>query len=242
MRVPIRRRTLLAAVVVVATGSVAACDVGGGEPAEWHGAPDVLLPLLSGTVALRDRYSAVLDAFPGLRDRLGPLRDDHAQHVIALAREIGLPEAGPFPSVTPSAGAGTPSAGGRSPSAGAKPSTGPGVPSTGAGTSAGAGTPSGGASTSAGTGATNTPSVGASTPSAGTSTPSAGTGTPSAGTSATAVGTVPGDQGAAVSELVALEKQGRQDAEAACLAAPSYRAALLGSIAACRAGHQEVLT
>ncbi|MFG2036865.1 hypothetical protein [Dactylosporangium sp. NPDC048998] len=168
MRVPIRRRALLAAAVVATTGSVAGCNpLGGKQQPQWSPAPDVLLPLLTRTVALRDRYAEVLTAFPALQDRIGPLKDDHAQHVIALAREIGLPEAGPFPAASGSAGAG------------AEPS------------------------------ATST--------------------------------AVPTEQSAALSDLAALEKAGRQEAEAACLAAPSYRAALLGSIAACRAGHQEVL-
>jgi hypothetical protein len=165
MRVPIRRRALLAAAVVATTGSVAGCDALGGEKTpDPSPAPDVLLPLLHRTIALRDRYAEVLKAFPALQDRLGPLKDDHAQHVIALAREIGLPEAGPFPAASGSAGAST-------------------APSK----------------------------------------------------------AVPAEQSAALADLAALEKQGRQDAEGACLAAPSYRAALLGSIAACRAGHHEVL-
>jgi hypothetical protein len=162
MRVSLRRRALLAAVAAMSAGSVAGCDlVAGPQAPQWHPPPDVLLPLLSGTVALRDRYAEVLTAFPALQDRLGPLKEDHAQHVIALAREIGAPEAGPFPAVSASA-----------------------------------------APTQA----------------------------------------VPAEQAAALAGLAALEKQGRADAEGACIAAPSYRAALLGSIAACRAGHQEVLT
>jgi hypothetical protein len=41
--------------------------------------------------------------------------------------------------------------------------------------------------------------------------------------------------------LVAAERAAQQEAEKACLEGPSYRAALLGSIAACRASHLEVL-
>ncbi|MGI5244664.1 hypothetical protein [Dactylosporangium sp. CA-139066] len=158
---PIRRRALLAAAALSA-GSLAACDPLGGakQPEEPPPAPDVLLPMLHSTVALRDRYAEVLTAFPALQDRLGPLKDDHAQHVIALAREIGVPENGPFPDASGSV----------------QPSTG-----------------------------------------------------------------VPTEQSAALTDLAGREKQARTEAEAACLAAPSYRAALLGSIAACRAGHQEVL-
>ncbi|GAA2380862.1 hypothetical protein [Dactylosporangium salmoneum] len=161
----IHRRAFLAAAVAASAGSVAACDPLGTKPAAQPSqAPDVLLPLLHRTVALRDRYAEVLTAFPALQDRLGPLKDDHDQHVVALAREIGVPEKGPFPAASESAD----------------------------------------------------PSAAASAP-------------------------VPTEQSAALSDLAAREKTARQDAETACLAAPSYRAALLGSIAACRAGHQEVL-
>jgi hypothetical protein len=53
---------------------------------------------------------------------------------------------------------------------------------------------------------------------------------------------VPDDPAAAVSALLAEEKSGVVAAADACLAAPSWRAALLGSIAAARASHVEVLT
>jgi hypothetical protein len=161
----IRRRALLAAAVALSAGSMAGCDLlGDKQPVEPAPAPDVLLPMLHRTVALRDRYAEALTAFPALQDRLGPLKDDHAQHVIALAREIGVPENGPFPAASGSAG----------------PSE---APST----------------------------------------------------------ALPTEQSAVLADLAEREKQARADAEAACLAAPTYRAALLGSIAACRAGHQEVL-
>lgn len=51
----------------------------------------------------------------------------------------------------------------------------------------------------------------------------------------------PSDPTAAVAALVAAEKVGQALAQSACLSAPSYRAALLGSITACRATHLEVL-
>ena len=164
LRVPLRRRALLAAAAAVTTGALAACDLGGDPPEpKYDPTRDPLMPLLTRTVALRDRYAAVLTAVPALQDRLGPLKDDHDQHVVALAREIGLPERGPFPA----------------------PSGSPDV-------------------------------TGSAAP-------------------------VPADQAAALKDLTRLEKDARQDAEGACLAAPSYRAALLGSIAACRAGHEAVL-
>ncbi|MET7425818.1 hypothetical protein [Dactylosporangium sp. NPDC005555] len=152
------RRAVLAAAAAAALTSLTACDVPKRSAATWHSAPDVLLPLLTRTVALRDRYTEVLTAFPALQDRLGPLKDDHAAHVVALAREVGLDEHGPMP------------------------------------------------------------------------------------TASTSAGPVVQDQAAAVKELAGLEKTGQEDATGACLAAPSYRAALLGSIAACRAAHVEILT
>lgn len=52
---------------------------------------------------------------------------------------------------------------------------------------------------------------------------------------------VPSDPTTAVDQLVVLERYAQQAAAAACLSAPGYRAALLGSIAACRATHLESL-
>jgi hypothetical protein len=52
----------------------------------------------------------------------------------------------------------------------------------------------------------------------------------------------PADAGAALAALRDAEKAGSAAARAACLAGPSYRAALLGSIAAARASHDQVLS
>jgi hypothetical protein len=51
----------------------------------------------------------------------------------------------------------------------------------------------------------------------------------------------PADPASAIAALASAEKVGQALAQAACLSAPSYRAALLGSITACRATHLEVL-
>lgn len=51
----------------------------------------------------------------------------------------------------------------------------------------------------------------------------------------------PADPAAPLAALRAAEEAGQRDATAACLAAPGTRAALVGSIAACRATHVEVL-
>jgi hypothetical protein len=50
-----------------------------------------------------------------------------------------------------------------------------------------------------------------------------------------------GDAAATLAQLRAAEKAGQDEAAAACLAAPPERAAVLGSITAARATHQEVL-
>lgn len=63
----------------------------------------------------------------------------------------------------------------------------------------------------------------------------AATGTP------TPVATQPGDVASTLAALRTLEQEGREMAAQACLAAPAVRAGLLGSIAAARSTHLEVL-
>ncbi|MBT8226272.1 MAG: hypothetical protein HKP61_03190 [Dactylosporangium sp.] len=53
---------------------------------------------------------------------------------------------------------------------------------------------------------------------------------------------LPAERPAILADLQGLERSGRQQAAALCLAGSRYRAALLGSIAAARASHAEVLT
>jgi hypothetical protein len=68
-------------------------------------------------------------------------------------------------------------------------------------------------------------------------------GQPSAdATPATPVGAVSPDPAGALAQLRAAEQAGRADAAAACVSAPDRYAALLGSIAACRATHLEALS
>lgn len=71
-------------------------------------------------------------------------------------------------------------------------------------------------------------------------------GTPSASASATPSGSAPAslaaDSAGALAALLAAERTGQTDAVAACLAAAAEHAPLIGSIAACRATHVEVLT
>jgi hypothetical protein len=153
------RAALGAVAATVSAPAVTGCD--SGKPASSRAQqPDPLNPLYAATSALLARYEATIAALPALAPGLTPLRDDHRQHLRALAREIG-----------------------------------PGLASV-----------SGGAS-----------------------------GGPSPATD------VPADSLSAIAALAAVEKEAATAARAACLAAPSYRAALLGSIAAARASHGEVL-
>ncbi|NJC68245.1 hypothetical protein HC031_00710 [Planosporangium thailandense] len=64
----------------------------------------------------------------------------------------------------------------------------------------------------------------------------------SAAPSAGASGDSTGPQPAPLTSLLAAEKQAASAARSVCLTAPSYRAALLGSIAAARATHVVVLS
>ncbi|HEU4420927.1 MAG TPA: hypothetical protein VFR67_00115 [Pilimelia sp.] len=67
---------------------------------------------------------------------------------------------------------------------------------------------------------------------------SPGTGTPSPSGSGTGA---PADEKSTLAALRAAEQAGQRRAAQACLAAPAGRAALLGSVAAARATHAEVL-
>jgi hypothetical protein len=58
---------------------------------------------------------------------------------------------------------------------------------------------------------------------------------------APSAGPLPSDRAGILADLKALERIGRQQAVAVCLAGPGYRAAMLGSIAAARASHVEAL-
>jgi hypothetical protein len=71
--------------------------------------------------------------------------------------------------------------------------------------------------------------------------PSTGPSSPLPATPSSSAFTPPSSPGEALGVLAGDEKSAQTAAEAACLVAPSYRAALLGSIAACRASHREVL-
>jgi hypothetical protein len=96
---PTRRaflRTALGLAGAGALGAVAGCGTlfGGELPPP----PDELAGFIAATVALGDRYDAVIKALPDLANRLEPIRDAHRAHVTALTDAIG----GPVP--TPSVG------------------------------------------------------------------------------------------------------------------------------------------
>jgi hypothetical protein len=179
---------VLTAVAAGFAGGLTGCSVLGPDT-RWRAA-DPLAPLLIGTVALADRYDAILAAVPSLADRLTPLRDAHRAHVVALSRELGLAEAAPLGSTKPTLPALRPTASGT-----------PGPRPSGSASARPSPTPTG----------------------------------PPAPTA------IPTDPAAALAQLTLLERTAQAMAVEACLSGPGYRASLLGSIAACRASHLEVL-
>lgn len=221
------RRGLLAAAVGGMTAlGLGACDLGSTTTVLWHPAPDALLPFLASTVALADIYDAAIRTLPSLAGLLTPLRDAHRQHIVALQRELGLVGTTPTPAAptTPAAPA-TPTS--------ATPPTQAAPPSASYSPSA---DPSSSSSPSSFTGGSaSVPPSQAPTP-ASSATPGASA---PAGTLPSPV--LPSDRAALITVLRAAEQKGQADATAACLAAPTYRAALLGSIAACRSTHLVVL-
>lgn len=72
--------------------------------------------------------------------------------------------------------------------------------------------------------------------------PSPASPSPAASAGGSVAAEAPADAGSALATLRDAEKAAAAAARAACLAGPSYRAALLGSIAAARASHVEALS
>lgn len=105
---PTRRvflRTALGLAGVGAFGALAGCEVLGGG--ELPPPPDELAGFITATVALGDRYDAVIKALPDLADRLEPIRDAHRAHVTALADAIGGPVRTPATGRQPAPGSST---------------------------------------------------------------------------------------------------------------------------------------
>jgi len=218
---PVSRRSLLAAAVgASATLALGSCGLAASTTVVWHPPPDPLLPFLAHTNTLAETYDAAITTLPALESLLAPLRDAHRQHVLALQRELGL-VGSPIPTAPPSP-----------------------APTTGGAGSVGVPSRSGGTGTSGSPRGSATPS--GSTPSGSPSvlvSPTAAS--PGAG-AATLGGTraaleLPTDRAGIIAALRAAETAGQTEALSACLGAPSYRAALLGSIAAARASHLVVL-
>lgn len=82
----------------MAAGLLTGCGRWGDDPPP---APDPLDALLLATQALAQRYAVVLQAYPELTERLGPLHATHVAHVAALRQVVGRD---PTPSASPTGG------------------------------------------------------------------------------------------------------------------------------------------
>lgn len=88
------RRAVLAGLGAAATGAAlaaAGCTSKPSPPAADLLATDSLGPLYRETEELIRQYDAALTGMPSLAAVLGPLREEHRQHLTALASLIGLP-------------------------------------------------------------------------------------------------------------------------------------------------------
>jgi hypothetical protein len=80
---------------VLGAGSLAGCDIFGGDSTPPSDpAPPALAGFLGATVALGDRYDATLAAVDSLPATVGQIRDAHRAHAKALAQAIGVPTPG----------------------------------------------------------------------------------------------------------------------------------------------------
>jgi hypothetical protein len=214
------RRTALAGLAVTGAAlAVAGCTPKQTTPAADLIAGDALGPIYTETSQLIATYDRALASAAELVDLLGPLREEHRQHLIALASLIGLAmpavSAGPHPSgipLPPPHPTETPSL----PSPTSPSSTNP------AATSPGATPPP-----PAGSDATSTPPG---SPTTSTSAP-----LPSA-PSPTGVGPA-----VIKAQLSAAEKTAQTNAVAACISVAAERVPIIAAIAACRATHVAAL-
>jgi hypothetical protein len=157
------RRAVLAAMAGGAVlAGAAGCGWLGGDRSKGTAGPSPLAPVMTGTLALINTYTATIAAQPTLSDLLSPLLDDHRAHVEALRTAMGEAARPPTSSESPD------------------------LPVTGA--------------------------------------------------------SVPEDPGAARAAIHAAERDAQTSAVRDCLAAAPPYASLLGSIAASRACHLEVLS
>jgi len=212
------RRTALAG--LAATGAalaVAACTPKQTTSAAELIASDALGPEYTETSQLIAQYDRALASAPALVELLGPLREEHRQHLIALASLIGLAmpavSAGPHPSGIP------------------LPPPHPTVPpSTTASPSSSAGTPPSVTSGSSTSPAGSAPPIDLA-PSSSPATSLLPSGSPSTGLSTAAI----------KAQLSAAEKTAQTNAVAACISVAADRVPILAAIAACRATHVAAL-
>lgn len=209
------RRTALAS--LAATGAalaVAGCTPKQTTPAADLIAGDALGPIYTETSQLIATYDRTLASAPELVDLLGPLREEHRQHLIALASLIGLAmpavSTGPHPSGIPLPPP--------------NPTESPSLPSS---TNPAATSP----------GSTPPPPAGSATASTPPGSPATSTSTPLPS------GAPPSGVSPAVikAQLSAAEKTAQTNAVVACISVAAERVPIIAAIAACRATHVAAL-
>jgi hypothetical protein len=215
------RRTALAG--LAATGAalaVAACTPKQTTSAADLIASDALGSAYTETSQLIAQYDRALASAPALVELLGPLREEHRQHLIALASLIGLAmpavSAGPHPSGIPLPPP--------------HPTTTPLTKPTTASPPSSAGTPPSVASGSSTSPAGSAPPTGLA-PSSSPATSVLPSGSPSTELSTAAIR----------AQLSAAEKTAQANAVAACISVAADRVPIVAAIAACRATHVAAL-
>jgi len=242
-----RRAALAGLAATGAALAIAGCTPKQTTSAAQLIAGDALGPVYTETEQLIRHYDAALTSSPALVALLGPLREEHRQHLTALASLIGLAmpavSPGPNPSGVPLPPP-HPTAGGSSAAAPpASPTPGPDTPGTPIGRAAGPPGVGGTTATAGTAGSTATAGTAGSTATAASPPPSGG----SAPGSASATGSPLGAGSASSSplptpamiktQLSTAEKTAQTNAVAACIAVDADRVPIIAAIAACRATH-----
>jgi hypothetical protein len=199
--------------------AVAGCTPKQTTPAANLIAGDALGPMYTETSQLIATYDRALASAPELVDLLGPLREEHRQHLIALASMIGLampavstgphPSGIPLPPPHPTESSSLPSS--TNPSSTTPAATPPGS------------TPPPPAGTATASTALGSPATSNSTP-----LPSAA---PPSGVSPAVI----------KAQLSAAEKTAQTNAVAVCISVAAERVPIIAAIAACRATHVAAL-
>ncbi|HZD98415.1 MAG TPA: twin-arginine translocation signal domain-containing protein [Micromonosporaceae bacterium] len=188
-------------------------------------AGDGLGPLYTEASRLVAQYDRALSDAPALVELFGPLREEHRQHLIALASLIGLAmpaiSPGPHPSGIPLPPP-HPTVSASSPATGSSTTASPGAPA-----------PSSAATPPAVASGTTTPPPAGSASPPGLTPPASvvPSGSPSTGLSTAAI----------KAQLSAAEKIAQANAVAACLSVAADRVPIVAAIAACRATHVAAL-